>query len=143
MGGYMQLSLIRNPDESQSIIYKIARVIYAETYMPTLPAAEALASMIQNVSKQSNRDVADIISNADVFNTLRPESPRHKYLSVDANNRAFQMCVRVVKRMLRGGLTDTCYGAVRFHRADEMPDWAIARGYVADVDGLLFYTMGE
>ena len=138
----MQLVLIHNPDETQSVIYKIARVIYAETYMPTLAAAEALASLIKNISTKLNRDVADIAKDKNLFSVLNPESPRHKYLSVDANNRAFQMCLRVVKRMVYGDLPDTCSGATRFHRADEMPDWATSRGYVADIDGLLFYDMG-
>ena len=141
MGGYMQLELIRNPDESQIAIYKIARVIYAEAYEPTLASVEALASMIANIAKQQNRDVLNIINDRDVFNALDSESPRHKYLSVAADNRAFQMCVRVVKRMLNGALPDKCYGAVRFHHTDEMPEWAVARGYIADIDGLLFYNM--
>ena len=137
----MQLELIKNPDESQIVIYKVARIIYAETYLPTLPSVEALASMIKNITVQTNRNIIDIIDDADLFSVLKPESPRHKYLSVDANEKAFQMCIRVVKRMVYGDLQDTCSGATRFHRADEMPDWAIARGYIADVDGLLFYNM--
>ena len=137
----MQLELINNPDESQIVIYKIARVIYAETYMPTLPSVEALASMIKNITTQTKRSVVDVINDPNLFNVLNPESPRHKYLSVDANTNAFQMCVRVVKRMIYGDLPDACSGATRFHRADEMPDWAVARGYIADIDGLLFYNM--
>ena len=139
----MQLEIIHNPDESQMDIYKIARVIYAETYMPTLPAVEALASMIQNITNLSDCTAGDVVCDMNIFDSLKNDSPRHKYLSVDANNRAFQMCVRVVKRMMHGNLIDTCFGATRFHRADEMPSWAVARGYVADVDGLLFYKMDE
>jgi len=29
-----------------------------------------------------------------------------------------------------------------FHHANTMPDWAVARGYVADIDNLLFYAGG-
>lgn len=139
----MQFSLIQNPNESQIDIYKTARVIYAETYMPTLPAVEALASMIRNIMNKSNCGVTDVINDTNVFSVQNPESGRHKYLSVDANDRAFQMCVRVVRRMMHDSLPDKCFGATRFHRVDEMPDWAVARGYIADVDGLLFYNMGE
>ena len=143
MGGYMQLEIIENPDESQIVIYKIARVVFAETYMPTLAAVEALVSMIQNVAKQFNRDISEVIKDENLFGSIKSESSRHNYLSVDVNDRAFQMCLRVVKRMMHGTLPDKCFGAVRFHRADEMPDWAVSRGYIADVDGLLFYTWGE
>ena len=139
----MQMKLIRNPDELQLGAYKIARVVYAETYMPTLASVEALASMINNIVKQSNRDAVDVVTDKNIFSSLNDNSPRHKYLSVVANDRAFQMCVRVVNRMLHNTLPDSCFGATRFHRADEMPQWALARGYVADVDGLLFYNMGE
>ena len=139
----MQLELIHNPDESQIDTYKIARVVYAETYTPTLASVEALTSMINNIACQSNRNAIDVAMDENIFDVLKENSPRHKYLSVDANNRAFQMCVRVVNRMMHGNLPDSCFGAVRFHRADEMPDWAVARGYIADIDGLLFYNMGE
>ena len=139
----MQLELIHNPDESQAEIYKIARVIYAETYMPTLPSVEALVSMIKNIVIKYNRNITEVVSDKNIFDSLKDDSPRHKHLSVDANNRAFQMCLRVVKRMMHGDFPDCCFGATRFHRADEMPDWAVARGYIADVDGLLFYMEEE
>lgn len=139
----MQLDIIRNPDESQIAVYKAARVIYAETFPSSLPAVEALASMIKNIMAQTKRDLVDIVSDENIFNVLNKNSPRHEYLNVDAkNNRALQMCVRVVERMMHGGLNDTCFGATRFHRADEMPSWATSRGYIADVDGLLFYIWG-
>lgn len=139
----MHLELIHNPDNARGDIYKIARVIYAETYMPTLSSVEALASMINNIVTKSQRNAIDVVGDVNLFGALNPQSPRHKYISVDSNNRAFQMCVRVVTRMVHGNLPDKCFGATRFHRVDEMPNWAMARGYIADIDGLLFYNMGE
>jgi hypothetical protein len=140
LGVNMQLEIINNPDESQIVLYKTARVIYAETYPTTLPATEAVASMIHNIMTKTKRDLSDIISDETIFDSLNENSPRHKYIDVDIkNNRAFQMCLRVVERMVRGGVCDTCFGATRFHRANEMPDWATSRGYIADIDGLLFY----
>ena len=104
----MQLDVIRNPDESQIAVYKAARVIYAETFPSSLPAVEALASMIKNIMAQTKRDLVDIVSDENIFNVLNKNSPRHEYLNVDAkNNRALQMCVRVVERMMHGGLNDT------------------------------------
>lgn len=136
----MQLTIINNPDESQVAIYKAARVIYAETFPTTLPAVESMASMIGNIMTKTNCDLTDVVSDKNIFDCLDESSPRHKYINADIkDNRALQMCVRVVERMIRGSLPDTCFGATRFHHADEMPDWATARGYIADVDGLLFY----
>ena len=140
-GEYMQLEVIKNPNESQIWIYKAARIIYAETYPATLPAVEALASMIRNVMIRDEQQLQEVISNPNLFDSLNESSLRHKYINdVVKDNRALQMCVRVVERMVHGGLADTCFGATRFHRADEMPSWATSRGYIADVDGLLFYT---
>lgn len=138
----MQLEIIKNPNESQIAIYKAARVIYAETYPEiTLPAVEALASMIKNIMNRTDQCLTEVMSDANLFNSLNENSDRHKYISVDArDNRALQMCVRVVERMMHGNLPDTCFGATRFHHAVQMPDWATSRGYIADVDGLLFYT---
>ena len=136
----MQLEIIQNPDESQIATYRAARVIFAETYPTTLASVEAMASMIKNVMDKSGQKLIDVVSDKNIFDSLNENSPRHQYINMDIkNNRALQMCVRVVERMMRGGLIDACFGATRFHRADEMPDWATSRGYVADVDGLLFY----
>ena len=139
-GVTMQLEIINNPDESQIAIYRAARVIYAETFPTTLPAAEALASMIGNIMLKTHCDLTDVINDKNIFDSLNADSPRNKYINADIkNNRALQMCVRVVMRMAHGMLPDSCFGATRFHHADEMPDWATSRGYIADVDGLLFY----
>ena len=137
----MQMKVINNPDESQVAVYNAARVIYAETYPTTLPVVEAMASMIRNNMVQCERSLDDVVSDKNIFSVLNKISSRHKYLNADAeNNRALQMCVRVVERMIRGGLSDKCFGATRFHHVDEMPDWATSRGYIADIDGVLFYA---
>lgn len=136
----MQLTIINNPDESQIAIYKAARVVYAEIFPTTLPSVEALVSMIGNIMARTGRDLTDVVSDKNIFGCLDEHSPRHEYINADIkNNRALQMCVRVVARMMHGSLPDRCFGAIRFHHTDEMPDWATSRGYIADVDGLLFY----
>lgn len=135
----MQLTLINNPDVSMAPVYKIARVVYAQTGARSLPAVEAFTSMIANISHASGLDVFQIISDKNIFDALDSNSPRHELLSVPANNRGLMMCVRTVRRMLSGGLTDSCFGATKFHYADHIPEWATARGYIADIDGILFY----
>lgn len=137
----MQLKLIKNPDENRGVIYKIARVIYTETSASSLIAVEALAAMIANRSAALNQSPMEIISDCDLFESNNPKSPRHKPTSsVDVNSRGFSMCLRVVRRMMNSALDDVCNGATMFHHSDCMPQWAAARGYVADIDGLLFYA---
>lgn len=135
----MQLTLIKNSDASMSEIYRAARVIYAETGATSLRVVEALASMIVNVTHAHNRTITDIVTDASLFTSLQPDNERHGLLFVDAASRKFQMCVRVAARMARGNLPDSVHGAVRFHHDSQLPDWATARGYIADIDGLLFY----
>ncbi len=135
----MHLTLIKNTDMEQGMSYKVARLVYAETSASSLAVVEALTSMIANLVSASGTDISVLISDADLFESLNPKSPNHTKLSVPVNTSSFQMCLRVAQRMLRGTLGDHCFGAIKFHHADRMPAWAIARGYIADIDGLLFY----
>ena len=135
----MNLRLIKNPDESRKLSYQIARVVYAETAASSLPVVEALVSMIDNASRVTGKSIAQIISDTDMFESFKETSVRHDMLSVPPTSRGFQMCLRVSVRMLMGGLPDMCRGATNFHRTDCMPDWARARGYILDIDELLFY----
>jgi hypothetical protein len=131
----MQLKLIKNTDMSATLSYRIARVVYEQTGAETLHVVEALTSMIKNLSDKTGVDISDIISDKTIF------ADENKILNTadNVNDRKFQMCVRVASRMLSGGLPDCCHGATKFHHANVIPDWAIARGYIDDVDGLLFY----
>lgn len=135
----MQLTLIKNPDASKSIEYKIARIVFAETQARSLHAVEALTSMIKNISVISGLPFNQIISNKNLFTSLNENSPTHAYIKTEPINKGFQMCLRVVNRMIHGNLPDCCYGATKFHSDDYIPEWAMSRGYIADIDGLLFY----
>lgn len=135
----MHLTLIKNTDDSKILLYKIARLVYAETSASSLAAVEAVASMIANICLSSQRDLDDIVTDKNIFSSLDKKSERHDLLLVDSQSRNFQMCLRVTQRMLNGALPDSCCGATRFHHVDVLPGWAISRGYVAEIDGLLFY----
>ena len=135
----MQLTLIKNPDETKLLEYKIARILYAQTHAQSLRLVEMMASLVANNARVTGRDLYGVISDVNLFDVLRPESPDNKLISVDVINCGFQMCLRVVHRMLNGTLGDMCYGATCFHRSDVIPSWATARGYIADIDGFLFY----
>ena len=135
----MQITLIENPDDSQRIPYKIARVIYAETSGHSLPVVEAMASMIYNIHLKFDKPFEDIVNDNRVFDALSKNSPHHELLSVSANDRKFQMCLRVVQKMIRGNLKDSVFGATNFHHSNVLPIWAMSRGYIAEIDDLLFY----
>lgn len=135
----MDLQVISNTDARRSAEYKVARAIYAETGASSLRVIEAMASMIANMVRLTERSPEDIVSDVDIFESGSPHSVRHHLLSVDAHDRGFEVCLRVTQKMMRGNLADACCGAARFHRDDMMPSWATARGYIAEIDNILFY----
>lgn len=137
----MHMTLVPNPDTSMTtcLSYKIARVVYAESGATSLPLVEAFTSMIKNLSIHRGIDISDLIQDSTIFPSLDVSDAHHNRYFVSANSRGFQMCVRTASRMLTGVLGDCCYGATRYHRANIMPSWAVSRGYIADIDGFLFY----
>ncbi len=135
----MQLTVITNDDPSRGVIYKLARVLYAETGGTSLFDVEALGAMVANLHAASGRSFEDIAGDIDLFESLDPASARHEFLNVDINSRAFEMCLRVVGTMMRGHLGDCVRGATRFHRSEMLPSWAINRGYILDTGQLTFY----
>lgn len=136
----MQTEWLQMTSETMSLTDVVARVIYAETKAVSLRLVEALASMIYNAANHQCENIKHVISDNNIFDSLNSESKRHNLLNVDKTDKGFQMCVRVTTRMLHGRLPDTSNKATLFHHDDDMPSWAVARGYVADVDGCLFYA---
>ncbi len=135
----MQLTLIKNNDDTQIVSYKLARIIFAETGGVSLPIVEAMSSMINNIHLKHNKSFESISKDSDLFECLNPKSPRYQNLSIDANDRKFQMCLRVVQTMMRGNLQDTVFGATKFHHANVIPMWAMSRGYISECEDILFY----
>ena len=95
--------------------------------------------MIGNLYRKSTWQLADIAADESFFESPDKNSLRHPHLQINSNDSKFQMCLRAAKRMADGQLPDSVRGATRFHRAEHSPAWAAARGYTAEVDGLLFY----
>ena len=139
MGANMHLKIIQTYSPMSTLAHKIARVVYAETDGATLVGVEALTSMIKNISEKTGRSIDSVIADYRIFSCLQSDSPRHKSLGASASSPSFQMCVRVAQRMLSGVLPDSCFGATCFHHCDCLPQWAVARGYIADISGMLFY----
>jgi len=134
-----ELVLIKNDDDAKIATYKLARIVYAETGASSLIVVESLCAMIKNLCVKTGRSFEDIANDKNIFESLSKKSAKHSDLLVDSKNSKFQMCLRTVKRMMSGQLPDPVMNATRFHRTENSPDWATTVGYVAEVDGLLFY----
>ena len=135
----MQLTLIQNIDYTKSVLYKLARIVYAETLAASLQNTEAMASMIYNIHIKYNKSFDSIANDSNLFESLNTNSKRHEYFNINADDKKFQMCLRVVQKMINGNLPDSVFGATKFHHTDVLPDWAVARGYIAEFDNVLFY----
>ncbi len=135
----MQLTLIKHQNDFARDVYKIARVIYAETCGQSLRVVEALAAMIANGARAHNQTELDFVMKSGLFESLDKKSTHHDLLTVNPNARTFQMCLRVTDKMLKHSLEDCCFGATKFHRTELNPNWSVARGYILELDGLLFY----
>jgi hypothetical protein len=135
----MQLQLLKNNDNVSIVAHKVARAIYAETYGAHLPAIEALASMVTNICLHTKRDLSDIVDDPMIFESANKNSARYKDRLADAARPQFQICLRAAKRMMNGQIPDIVMGAKRFHRAEDLPEWATSVGYVAEVGDLFFY----
>lgn len=135
----MQLILIKNPDDTQIVSYKLARIVFAETNAMSLQIVEAMASLIYNIHIKYEKSFEDIAKDKNIFDVLNEKSERHKYLDIDINDKKFQMCLRVVKKMMHGNLQDTVFGATKFHHSDVIPEWALSRGYITECEDILFY----
>lgn len=135
----MQLTLIKNQNDFNRDVYKIARIIYAETCAQSLRVVEALASMIANGAHANNQSPVDFVIKSELFECLDKKSSHHDLLKVNSDARTFQMCLRVTDKMLKHNLEDCCFGATKFHRSEFNPSWAFGRGYILELDGLFFY----
>ena len=135
----MQLTLIENPDNTKIVLYKLARIVYAETLAQSLHLVEAFSSMIYNIHIKQDKSFEDIANDANVFEVLNDKSKRNQFLNINAKDKKFQMCLRVVQRMMNGNLRDFVFGATKFHHTDVMPQWAVSRGYIAEIGDILFY----
>jgi len=138
-GDNMQLFLIKNPDDTQIVSYKLARIVYAETMGISLQSVESMAAMIHNIHVKYEKSFEDIAMDKNIFDVLDENSSRHQYLNIDANDRKFQMCLRVVKTMMRGNLPDCVFGATKFHHSNIIPQWAMSRGYITECEDILYY----
>lgn len=135
----MQITPSNEFQDEKATLVQLSRIIYAETRASSLPAVEALASMIGNICKESGRSLSSIASDTSMFECLQKNSMRHSDMMIAEDDPKFQMCLRVAKRMSIGQLPDSVRGAVRFHRESSIPEWATDKGSIAELDGLLFY----
>jgi len=115
------LTIIKNNDVENILVHRLARIIVLDFGARTLPEIEAFASMIKN----QNRDLSEYKLSHIEF--------------IDSDSKIIQVAVRVIRRMIRGVLPDSIFGATTFHHIDENPEWAFNIGYIAEVGDFLFY----
>jgi hypothetical protein len=63
--------------------------------------------------------------------------------AIDDFSRKLELCRRIARRALHGGLLDPAPGATAFHRIGEDPTWSRHRVPVAIIGSFLFYDLAE
>jgi hypothetical protein len=132
------LTLIENPDLPRRTLYRLARILYAETRAASLAEVESLASLVSNL-KKSGRSLSDISEDRLMFECLDRNSARHQDLLIRHDSPALQMCLRTLSRSLSGILPDCIKGATNFHRAEFLPLWSTDIGSIIEIGNLHFY----
>jgi spore germination cell wall hydrolase CwlJ-like protein len=127
----------------------LARTLYAEVGDLPVRAIEALAALVLNRARAAaapggprhwGQGVAGVCRAPFQFPCWNPRHPRHARLAApDEESASLAVCRRVALRALAGVLHDPTGGATHWHRAEELPGWAIARVPVAEIGGLVFH----
>ncbi|MDR0803721.1 MAG: cell wall hydrolase [Rickettsiales bacterium] len=125
----MELTVYENESEFDITAAKIARILNALGATRTLAECEAVASALNNLCEQYDRDWEEII----------PMFAPVGFAYADSDSPEIKMATRVAKASLKKLLPDRVNGAVRFHRQNENPSWAYNIGYIAEVGDFLFY----
>lgn len=127
----------------------LARTLYAEAGDLPVRAIEALAALVLTRARLAaapggprhwGQGVAGVCRAPFQFPCWNPRHPRHaRLVSPEEDSASLAICRRVALRAIAGVLHDPTEGATHWHRADELPGWAIARVPVAEIGGLAFH----
>lgn len=127
----------------------LARTLYAEAGDLPVRGIEALAALVltrvrlaaaPDGPRHWGRGIAGVCRAPFQFPCWNARHPRHaRLVAPDEESAALAICRRVALRAMAGVLHDPTGGATHWHRADDLPGWAIARAPVAEVGGLVFH----
>ncbi len=128
----------------------LARTIWGEARGETLTGKEAVANVILNRFKLSQRrgkmwwgnTIEEICKKPYQFSCWNSNDPNYlKLLAVREEDLQFGICLRIARRAVNGVLTDHTNGADHYHTDYITPKWADARVPTAIIGAHLFYQL--
>jgi len=140
--------LVAAPADAGTAIDLVARTVWGEARTLSLRAMEAVAAVVVNRFRAAGcrygATVAAVCLAPGAFACWAPSHPdREAVLTAAPGDPVFDLCRRIARRALGGGLADPTGGAVRWHDVGEMPAWAIGRVPLARIGDRLFHGEGE
>lgn len=144
------VSLADQPGNKIKTIDILARTIWGEARGETLTGKEAVANVILNRFKLSQRrgkmwwgnSVEEICLKPYQFSCWNKTDPNYsKVTTVDETDPQFSICQRIATRAMNGVLPDHTFGSDHYHAATILPSWAESRVSQVTIGHHIFYTL--
>jgi N-acetylmuramoyl-L-alanine amidase len=137
----------------------LALTLCAEADDQPVRALEALAAMVANRARLAAADATLRLRFAPgaaqtglleaccrapfLFECWTPRHPRRAALlrALRQPDARLEVCRRIARRAVAGGLVDPTIGATHCHRADTLPGWALGHAPSAEIGGFVFYRL--
>lgn len=125
----------------------LAKTIYGEADHHNLSEMEAIANVVLNRVKLSQKEIHSWWGNTITQVCLKPAQFRcwqpqsEKKQNQPLNDTIYQICHRIAVRAVKGLLKDNTKGGVYYHNINEHPKWAHAGVPCAKIGNLLFYDI--
>lgn len=137
------------PASHNSAVDLLARTLYGEARGEGVRGMEAVAAVVMNRVRRSQRrgwywwgnTVEEVCLQPSQFSCWNANDPnRVAILSVDPQDPLFRVCVRIARRAVAGVLKDPTGGATHYHAAGLEPVWAVGREPSAIIGHHQFYN---
>jgi hypothetical protein len=127
---------VPGPDGRRTIVDWLALTLLATAADQDVRAFEAIAATLVRQARRAGQDLASALKALTC-------TPFPGGAAVDDFSRKLELCRRIARRALHGGLLDPAPGATAFHRFGEDPTWSRNRLPVAIIGSFLFYDLAE
>ena len=124
------------PDRRRTLVDWLALTLLVIAADQDVRALEALAATLVRQARRTRRGLLRVLS------ALSP-APFPGAASIGDFSRKLQLCRRIARRALHGGLLDPAPGATVFHRIGESPAWARDLLPATIIGSFLFYDLAD
>lgn len=140
---------ILNDPQKRRAADVLARTLYGEARGENVRGKEAVAAVILNRVKRAagrggywwGASVESVCLKPWQFSCWNEHDPnRSRILAVTPRNKTFQVCQRIARRAVSGGVPDPTGGATHYHTDRVRPSWSVGRVPSAMIGRHYFYN---